>query len=143
MSERQSYKTKHREELLEYMKSLRGTHITASEVYDHMASGNAKIGKATVYRQLEQMVERGQVLKYVTDPNTPACYEYVPEGDHCQEAVCFHCKCEVCGKLIHMHCEDLDEFQAHLYNHHQFSMDPRRTVFYGICGACAEKGSGR
>ena len=29
--------------------------------------------------------------------------EYVGGGEACQDPVCFHCKCEKCGKLIHLH----------------------------------------
>ena len=49
---------------------------------------------------------------------------------------CFHCKCEKCGKLIHLHCEDVVKLEQHLMESHGFQMDPCRTVFYGICEEC-------
>ena len=94
------------------------------------------ISKATIYRQLESLVDEGILNKYVLDPNSPACFEYVDENSHAGPDVCFHCKCEKCGKLIHLHCDELKEIQNHLYNEHRFRMDPIRTVFYGLCDEC-------
>ena len=131
-----TYKTRQREELLEYLKNLRGEHMTAAMVWEHFHSSGSSIGKATVYRRLEQLVEEGLVYKYVIDTNSPACFEYVPTESHEKHEVCFHCKCEKCGKLFHMHSEELEELQEELKANHRFSMDPRRTVFYGVCDAC-------
>ena len=47
------------------------------------------------------------------------------------------CKCEKCGKLTHMHCEELEGIGEHLYEHHGFVLNPLRTVFYGVCEDCA------
>ena len=47
-----------------------------------------------------------------------------------------NCKCEKCGKLIHLHCEDVVKLEQHLMDSHGFRMDPCRTVFYGICEEC-------
>jgi Fur family ferric uptake transcriptional regulator len=52
------------------------------------------------------------------------------------EPSCYHCKCEVCGKLIHLHCEEIKELQAHLFREHHFQLNPMRTVMYGICEDC-------
>ena len=45
-------------------------------------------------------------------------------------------KCEKCGKLIHLHCDELEEIQTHILKEHRFKMDPMRTVFYGLCENC-------
>ena len=61
MTIKKSYSTKHQEELLNYMKSTAGTHITAGDICMHMRSEGKNIGTATVYRQLEKMVDEGIV----------------------------------------------------------------------------------
>ena len=48
----------------------------------------------------------------------------------------------VSGKHIHLHCEELAMIQGHLMEHHQFLLNPMRTVFYGVCEQCAGKGTG-
>lgn len=142
------YKTKQRERLLAYLRSLKGGHFTVADVCDHFRAEGEAIGMTTVYRQVERMVDEGVVQKYNIDANTPACFEYVGEDPaHCADGICFHCKCEQCGALIHLHCEEIKAFTGHLKEHHSFVLDPRRTVFYGLCEDCQKKvrpsGAGR
>ncbi len=132
-----AYKTKQREIMMEYLKARPGTHITAFDVCEHFKSKGQNIGQATVYRQLERLVDEGIVGKYIIDGTSPACFEYMGEDVHKDAEVCFHCKCEKCGKLIHMHCEELEGIGEHLYEHHGFVLNPLRTVFYGVCEDCA------
>jgi ABC-type Zn uptake system ZnuABC Zn-binding protein ZnuA len=49
---------------------------------------------------------------------------------------CYHCKCEKCGKLIHLQCDEVENLRKHMMEHHSFEMNPVRTVFYGICSDC-------
>ena len=130
------YKTKQRKVLQEYLETVPGKHITVSEICDYFKEIKNPIGQATVYRNLEAMVDEGLVNKYIIDANSPACFEFIEKASEHSDEICFHCKCEKCGKLIHMHCDELNELESHLYEHHQFRMDPKRTVFYGICDDC-------
>ena len=136
MNQKLKYKTRQHGLLLDYLKTVPGVHITASDVCSYFEENGATISKATIYRQLESLVDEGILNKYVLDPNSPACFEYVDENSHAGPDVCFHCKCEKCGKLIHLHCDELKEIQNQLYNEHRFRMDPIRTVFYGLCDEC-------
>ena len=143
MSERNSYNTKQRGDIADYLRSLGGKHVTAAEVCEHFKKIGKPIGTATVYRRLERMVEEGVVGKHIVDSNSPACFEYIGEGAHAgEEGECFHCKCESCGKLIHLHCGELSDISRHLMAHHDFAVDPMRTVFYGVCDDCKSAGEG-
>ena len=139
MNSRSKYKTKQKDILVEYLKSASGTHITAKDVCDYFKNQGSKMGQSTVYRQLEGLVDEGVINKYIIDGNSPACFEYVGEEKHRESELCFHCKCEQCGRLIHLHCEELADIGEHLASHHQFILNPMRTVFYGLCAECAEK----
>ena len=136
MNVRNQYNTRQRSRLLEYMQTVPGEHFTAKDVCDYFQACGTPIGVATVYRQLERMVEEGLVNKYIIDANSPACFEYVDRQATCGEEG-FHCKCEKCGKLIHLHCEELVQIRSHLKEEHHFTLDPLRTVFYGLCEDCA------
>ncbi len=135
MNERSRYKTRQRETLLAYCRTVSGSHFTAGDVCAYFRSQGTAISQSTVYRQLESLVDEGIINKYIIDGNSPACFEYVGADAH-EGEVCFHCKCEKCGKLIHLHCDELEEIQSHLLKEHQFKLDPLRTVFYGICDQC-------
>ena len=143
MNIKSQYKTKHREELIAYLETVPGSHVTVSDVCAYFQAQGKPMGTATVYRQMERLVSEGMVNKYIIDANSPACFEYIGHQEHCCEPVCFHCKCEKCGVLIHLHCDELEGIAAHLKEHHRFILNPMRTVFYGICdqGAKTEKES--
>ena len=132
-----NYKTRQHGEIVDFLKSMKGCHVTAADVCSHFEECGQKIGKATVYRQLERLVSEGVINKYIIDENSGACFEYVDRDSDCHEE-CYHCKCEKCGKLIHLECSEISQLTGHLSEHHGFSIDPRRTVFYGICDDCAD-----
>ena len=136
MNSRCKYKTKQREMLVEYLQSVPGVHITASDVCTYFKNQGVSIGQSTIYRHLEALVDEGILSKYIIDANTPACFEYIGADSHAEGETCFHCKCENCGKLIHLHCDEMEEIQEHLYKEHRFSLNPMRTVFYGLCEEC-------
>jgi Fur family ferric uptake transcriptional regulator len=137
MNHKSKYNTKQYQEILDYLKSIKHSHVTAKEVYDHLSEKDpgSKIGKVTVYRQLERLVEEGVVDKYVTGQNTPACFEYIGTDD-CGDRICVHGKCLKCGKLFHLHCDEIIDLREHLKEHHGFSPDFHHTVIYGVCKDC-------
>ena len=140
MRTQSKYKTRQREELIAYLKSLPGQHVTAADAAAWFRAQGKSIGLATVYRQLESLVDEGIVTKYLIDAGSPACFAYVGLESHGDPENCFHCKCEKCGKLIHLHCEELEGVEKHLYETHRFTLNPLRSVFYGICEDCAKGG---
>ena len=143
MANRMQYVTHQRKDMLDYFQSVEGKHVTAADICECFRQSGKKIGMTTVYRHLEKMVDEGIVKKYIIDGNSPACFEYVGGGEACQDPVCFHCKCEKCGKLIHLHCDELEDIRVHLEQEHHFKMDPLRTVeshkMFGTSSFCAER----
>ncbi len=128
------YNTHQRQEVLTYLQNRAGEHVTAADICAFFKESGKPIGTATVYRQLDKLIEEHLVNKYIIDEGSSACFEYVdPEVHHTS---CFHCKCTCCGRLIHLECDELEMLQAHLAEHHHFRLDPYRTVFYGLCEDC-------
>lgn len=136
MNNRSRYMTKHSAEVAAYLKSRNGEHITAQDVCDHFRAIGNPISTTTVYRQLERLVEEGTVNKYIIDASSPACFEYSGH-EEAEHTSCYHCKCEKCGRLIHLHCHEIEALFFHMEQEHHFRLDPSRTVFYGICQECA------
>ena len=136
MNSRSKYRTKQRDILLEYLASVPGDHTTAADVCAYFRQQGMPIGQSTVYRQLENLVAEGLLNKYIIDANSPACFEYVGEAAREGADSCFHCKCERCGALIHLHCDELASIRSHLFDAHGFRLDPLRTVLYGLCEDC-------
>jgi Fur family ferric uptake transcriptional regulator len=138
MNTKNQYRTKQHKEILSYLETRNGKHLTVNDICVNFQEQGKAIGTTTVYRQLERMVADGIVKKYTIDNNTPACFEYVGTQERLSEPGCYHCKCEQCGRLIHLECDELAEVQKHLLNYHGFQMNPLRTVIYGICENCRQ-----
>ena len=137
MNNKSQYKTKQRAEITAYLMSKSGEHVTVNDVCKHFEEMGKPIGVTTVYRQLDKMVEEGIVNKYTLDSKSSACYEYVVEHDHSHGLVkCYHCKCDKCGKVIHLHCSEIEEIFKHIEDKHEFVINSKRTVLYGLCEEC-------
>ncbi len=138
MAEKVKYKTKQRDHMLEYMGTVGRKHFTAADVCGYFKNNNIPVGTTTVYRQLEQLMKEGKIKKYLIDETSCACYEYIGETEgNDSKTPYYHLKCEKCGKLIHLECHEITEFEEHITRHHGFKINPVRTTFYGLCADCA------
>ena len=133
------YKTKQLAALTAFLEEHRGEHFSAADVLRRFAEERIPVSAATVYRRLERMAEDGMVEKTVSDGSEGACFLYRGgEADACEEA-CYHCRCERCGKLIHLRCSEFESVCRHIREEHGFSFDIKRLTLYGVCSECAEK----
>lgn len=130
------YNTKQREKILNYLIERQESNITAEEIIKYFNSINEKIGKATVYRYLNNLVDENIIKKYIDEDKKCASYQYI-DGKHCDEH--YHLKCEKCQKVIHLECEEFKNIQEHILQEHNFQIDGCRTVLYGLCDKCARK----
>lgn len=128
------YKTKQSALVLDCFKNSGGIHLTIDAVCRILEENNTPVGKATVYRQVQKLVDEGTVRKYSADNADSACFQYVGDDEQCKQH--FHLKCTRCGKLFHASCPYLDGINRHIFEHHGFTVDNTRTVFYGICEEC-------
>lgn len=135
MEIRKNYRTRQQDAVMEYFRLNPNHCVTADDIYIYFMNTGGKIGKATVYRCLDKLVEGGTVKKFVSDGGC-AMYQLIDAEHGCDRH--FHLKCVVCGEIIHMDCEFMDEFERHISEHHHFKVDNARTVIYGLCEKCAE-----
>ena len=140
MNTRISYKTKHRDQILAVLRANEGEHMTAGQLLDQLRQRGVSIGIATVYRQLDRLVEEGAVNKYVVDAVTGACYEF--KGESGGESGYVHGKCEKCGKVVHLGKKTIETLMRGLSESETdggFELDCSRTLFYGICRDCRKE----
>lgn len=138
MSRAAGYRTRQRELIVQFLKENSGRHLVAEDVAEHLRLAGTAVGKATVYRTLERLVEQNTVRKYRLGEGKSACYQYVGDSPDCQEH--YHLKCEGCGKLLHVECEYLQDISEHVLTHHHFHVNGAKTVLYGLCDHCAVQG---
>lgn len=136
---RSQYKTRQKEDLLEFLSSIPGKHVTVADICEYFKSIGVEISTTTVYRHMESLTDEGLVNKYQFDRNSCACFEYINKEKHCHHPRCFHCKCSECGTLFHMNYEGFEDLANTVKQTHGFQIDPQRTVFYGLCKDCLNK----
>lgn len=126
-----AYKTRQRELILNYLIENKNHHVIADDIAEHLS-----VGKSTVYRYLDKLVNDGIVRKYNIADGKSACYQYCENTD-CHNH--YHFKCNECGNLFHIECSHIDNMTQHIYKSHRFNVDLCKTVIYGICESCSKK----
>ena len=139
MKRETGYNTRQKEKLMDFLLTNKDKHTSVQEISAYLAAEGTPVGTATIYRQLDKLVESGIVRKFVIDGKTGACYQYIENKKECREH--FHLKCLCCGKLIHLNCDHLMGINEHIAEHHGFIIDPSQTVFYGKCSDCSTSAS--
>lgn len=132
-----NYNTKQKSAIMQCVKSVKDKHFTVDSLCETMAENGETVGRTTVYRYLEALAKDGILRKYAAAQGESVCYQYVGEQNECNEH--FHLKCEKCGCLIHMECDEMHHLAKHIKSHHGFSLDPFKTVIYGVCEVCSSK----
>ena len=109
------------------------------DIENYLKENDCQVGLTTIYRHLEKMEKDGIVTKFSVEGQPGACFQYIEQGDN-QD--CFYIKCEECGEVTKMECHHLAELYSHVNADHHFSINPKKTIFYGKCekcGKCGEK----
>lgn len=129
------YHTRQKALVLEALTSLAPRAVTAEELMSCLRAAGERVGKATVYRQLDRLLAMGKAR--VLPGSSGTLYLYVDDASACQHHL--HCQCVRCGRLFHLECDCLSSLSEHLRGAHQFSLDPSRTVLQGTCDKCRKE----
>ena len=128
---KQNYKTEQRKELLDYMVKNSKKFVKADEIEKHLKNKNISIGLTTIYRFLNSLEKQGKVRVELREHTK--YYQYISE--ECNNH--YHLQCKKCGKLIHLHCDEIEELKVHIAKKHDFEIDSMATII-GICSECQE-----
>lgn len=132
-----NYNTKQREAVLAYLEEQAGEYVTAAQIMDYFQKNGEMAGRTTIYRQLEKLVQEGKAQKYTFDGVSGARFRYADQPKDRQD-LC-RLKCEGCGEIIDLHCDEIDHFSRHIFEAHAFQVNDRKTVLYGTCKTCLPK----
>lgn len=114
--------------VLEAVRSMSG-HPTSADIYERVREKYPNISRATVYRNLGVLADRGEVLR-VEIPNGADRYDY-----RCSPH--FHAKCHRCGGIFDIDMPHLTTLVSHVEDAHGFTIEGYDIVFDGICSSCA------
>ena len=130
------YRTKQKDLILSCIQAHQGSFFTSKDIVSALAEQGAKVGTATVYRNLERLEEEGIIARTSIEGTSSVCYRFLPDTP---EGVYFFLKCEECGDLSPIDCGELQKLYEHVIEHHHVRINPTKTVLYGLCEACLAK----
>ncbi len=111
-------------------------HIDAEELLGAMKARSLKISRATVYRNLDLLVECGLARKQRLGRNR-YLYEHVHPGQRHD-----HLVCTGCGRVVEFVSPGIVALQAEICRAHGFAPAHHTLQISGLCNACAEKRDG-
>ena len=107
-------------------------HPTAENVYDFVHGKYPSISRATVYRVLNQLAEKGTILK-ISISNGADRFDHLAFPH-------YHMRCSCCGRVFDMPPLELNIPQTYFSSCAQYSITGYTLQFSGICPECHHKG---
>jgi Fur family ferric uptake transcriptional regulator len=106
--------------------------VTALDLDDELRKRRAGVGRASVYRALEQLEELG-LLRRVEVARGVAGYERVePDGHHHHHAIC-----RDCGRMVPFEDTSLEHAISDVSSKLSFDVTEHDVILRGLCERCA------
>ncbi len=106
--------------------------VTALDLEDEIRRDESGVGRASVYRALEQLEQLGLVQRIEVCRGT-AGYERVdPTGHHHHHAIC-----RDCGRMVPFEDPRLERALEHVAGEMSFDVTEHDVVLRGLCDRCA------
>ena len=106
--------------------------LTAREIDDALRAQGRTVGLATVYRNLELLVELKLLARLDVGQGVARYERALPSGEHHH-----HLVCDRCGRVTPFDDPALERSIARLSKRVDFAVDEHDVVLHGACSSCA------
>lgn len=106
--------------------------VTALEIDDELSRRKPRVGRASIYRTLEQLEQLGLVQRVEVTQGTSG-YERVDPGGHHHH----HAICRSCGRLVPFEDDSLERAIGKVSDRVGFEVTDHDVVLRGRCERCA------
>ena len=103
-------------------------HVTANEVYEFVKEAYPTIGKGTVYRNLDILVEEG-ALRKVEVSEGPNRFDFTLKNH-------YHVRCVKCGEVSDVDMDEIPDLMKKIHDTHGIEFLDYDISFKGICQKC-------
>lgn len=121
--------TKQKQVILDYLKSDK-KHPTIQEIHTKIQNNNSKVGIATVYRNINKLVDEKQINKLQIGDVSHYDGNITPHD---------HFICKNCGKIIDLFDNNYDSLIKDVENKHQLKIEQLSILYEGICEECNDE----
>ncbi|HVY78088.1 MAG TPA: Fur family transcriptional regulator [Solirubrobacterales bacterium] len=106
--------------------------VSALELDDELRRRKPRVGRASIYRALEQLEELGLVQRIEIVRGTAAYERIDPDGHHHHHAIC-----QGCGRMETFENGDLERVIDRISGEVPFEVSEHDVVLRGLCQSCA------
>lgn len=106
--------------------------VTALELDDELRRRKPPVGRASVYRALDQLEELGLVRRLEVCRGTAGYEKVEPSGHHHHHAIC-----RDCGRMVPFEDDSLERAIGKLSDRIDFDITEHDVVLRGRCERCA------
>ena len=131
MSRTSTYNTEQRQMILQCFYGRRDKALSIKDILEELRY--EKIGRSTVYRQLEHLMNEGILVRHMAEKR--GCHVYSLSDKNCAEH--FHLKCASCGKVVHLDNEATELMRTNLIKNN-FDIEDVDTLILGTCTECVK-----
>lgn len=105
--------------------------ITAQQLYEKLRAHHPSLGRATVFRNLDALVDAGLAQRFEREGHVYAYASCSPHHHH-------HLVCDLCGRTTEIDEELVVPLLEKLAAQYGFTVEHQSLDFYGTCGNCAK-----
>ena len=104
--------------------------VSAQELYNSLRGDNPLLGRATVFRTLDFLVENGLAQRFEAEGHVHVYTSCAANHHH-------HLVCRLCGSTTEIDDTAVNQLIDAVRGGYGFSLDHDALDFYGTCAACA------
>jgi len=104
------------------------THPTVDELYSEIQKSHPSISKTTIYRNLRQLANGGQIGRFALPGDVERCDKRTDRH--------YHFQCESCGSLLDVDIDYLEGINEKVQEKYGFQVDRHDLIFKGTCSHC-------
>lgn len=104
------------------------THPTVDELYSEIIKSHPAISKTTIYRNLHQLAQGGQIGR-IALPDDAERYDKRTDQH-------YHFQCKSCGVLLDVDIDYLNGINETVQEKYGFHVDGHDIIFKGVCSQC-------
>ncbi len=103
--------------------------VSAQELFDHLREEHPYLGRATVFRALDFLVEAGLAQRFEGDSHV---HVYIA----CEATHHHHLVCRSCGSTTDIDDSAVEALIKSVLGRYDFTLDHDALDFYGMCAGC-------